>query len=105
MVGAIPLLVKKIDLSGKELAVIGGEISSRGGVALLASGTERITVTLMSGTSKVNACEIIGQVCSILGGKGGGSATMAQGGGPDVQQLDLAMKIGKDRIMEALRGH
>jgi len=104
MINGTPLLIRKIDLSGKELAAIGGEISGKGGVALLASGSERATVLLMSGTGKVNAGEIIGQVCSLLGGKGGGSGTMAQGGGPDVRQLDLALKVGRERILEALQG-
>ena len=99
-----PLLVRQIVLSGKELAAIGGEISGKGGVALLANRSEPATVLLMSGTEKVNAGEIIGQVCSLLGGKGGGSRTMAQGGGPEVQQVDLALKVGRERILEALRG-
>jgi len=104
MVNGIPVLVRHLDLSGKELAAIGGELSGKGGVALLASGTDRATVLLMSGSEKVNAGEIIGQVCSLLGGKGGGSSTMAQGGGPGVQHLDLALKEGRNRILGALRG-
>ncbi len=104
MVNGIPVLVRHLDLSGKELAAIGGELSGKGGVALLASGTDRATVLLMSGSEKVNAGEIIGQVCLLLGGKGGGSSTMAQGGGPGVQHLDLALKEGRNRILGALRG-
>jgi alanyl-tRNA synthetase len=52
----------------------------------------------------VNAGEIIGQVCGMLGGKGGGKPSMAQGGGPDAAQLDLALKVGRERIIAALRG-
>ncbi len=50
----------------------------------------------------MNAGEIIGQVCVLLGGKGGGSETMAQGGGPAVDQIDLALKVGKERIFSGL---
>jgi len=56
----------------------------------------------MSGSGKVNSGEIIGQVCAILGGKGGGSPTLAQGGGPDIDKIELALKVGKERIFSAL---
>ena len=52
----------------------------------------------------MNAGEIISQVCSLLGGKGGGKPTLAQGGGPDADQLDLALKVGRERIIAALYG-
>ena len=55
------------------------------------------------GDSRVNAGEIIGQVCSLLGGKGGGKPSMAQGGGPDVEKLDLALDVGRERIIAALQ--
>ncbi len=43
-------------------------------------------------------------VCGMLGGKGGGRPSMAQGGGPDAAQLDLALKVGHERIIAALKG-
>ena len=33
-----------------------------------------------------------------------GKATMAQGGGPEINQLDLALKVGRERIIAALHG-
>ncbi|HRX33998.1 MAG TPA: DHHA1 domain-containing protein [Methanoregulaceae archaeon] len=50
----------------------------------------------------MNAGEIIGRICILLGGKGGGSRTMAQGGGPDRDQVDLALKVGREQISAAL---
>jgi hypothetical protein len=29
---------------------------------------------------------------------------MAQGGGPDVNQIDLSLKVGRERIIAALHG-
>jgi alanyl-tRNA synthetase len=52
----------------------------------------------------VNAGEIIGQVCELLGGKGGGKPSLAQGGGPNIAQLDLALKVGRERIIAVLHG-
>jgi alanyl-tRNA synthetase len=102
-VGTIPVVVKRIDLPQKELALLATSISEKGGVALLAGAGDSVRVVLASGDSRVNAGDIIGQVCGMLGGKGGGKPSMAQGGGPDAAQLDLALKVGRERIIAALR--
>jgi alanyl-tRNA synthetase len=101
-VGTIPVVVKRIDLPQKELALLAASVSEKGGVALLAGSGDSVRVVLASGDSRVNAGDIIGQVCSMLGGKGGGKPSMAQGGGPDAAQLDLALKVGRERIIAAL---
>jgi alanyl-tRNA synthetase len=103
-VGGIPVVIKRIDLSPKELSVLAAAVSAKGGVALLAGSGESVRVVLASGSEKVNAGEIIGQVCELLGGKGGGKQAMAQGGGPDAGKLDLALKVGRERIIAALHG-
>jgi len=100
----IPVVVKHIALPPKELALLAASVSEKGGIALLAGSGESVRVVLASGDSRVNAGEIIGQVCSILGGKGGGKPGMAQGGGPDAAQLDLALNVGRERIVAALKG-
>jgi len=102
VVGNTPVLVRRIDLSGKELATIGQEIAARGGVALLASGSDQATVLLMSGSDRVNAGELIKDVCAVLGGKGGGSPAMARGGGPAVEKIEEALAIGKQKIIASL---
>ena len=100
----IPVVVKHIALPPKELALLAASVSEKGGIALLAGSGESVRVVLASGDSRVNAGEIIGQVCSILGGKGGGKPGMAQGGGPDAAQLALALNVGRERIVAALKG-
>ncbi len=72
-------------------------------MALLATTGETARIVLASGDKRVDAGEIIGQVCSLLGGKGGGKPSMAQGGGPDVEKLDLALNVGRERIIAALQ--
>jgi alanyl-tRNA synthetase len=103
-VQGIPVVIRRIDLPPRELAALAGSVSEKGGVALLASSGETVRVVLASGDSRVNAGEIIGQVCGLLGGKGGGKATVAQGSGPDHQKLDLALNVGRERIIAALHG-
>jgi alanyl-tRNA synthetase len=100
----VAVVIRRIDLPAKELAALATSISDKGGVALIAGTGDTVRVVLTSGDSRVNAGEIISQVCSLLGGKGGGKPTMAQGGGPDANQLDLALKVGRERIIAALHG-
>ena len=102
--GGIMVVIKRIDLPQKELAQLATSVSEKGGVALLIGVGETVRVVLTSGEPRVNAGDIIGQVCSLLGGKGGGKPTMAQGGGPDAGQIDLALKVGRERIIAALQG-
>ncbi|HSQ94134.1 MAG TPA: alanine--tRNA ligase [Methanoregula sp.] len=102
-VAGIPVVVKRIDLPQKELSLLAVSVSEKGGIALLAGVGESVRVVLASGDQRVNAGDIIGQVCGMLGGKGGGKPAMAQGGGPDASQLDLALKVGRERIIAALR--
>lgn len=104
MVDGLPLVVRRIDLPARDLATIASRVSEKGGVALLVGGQDQAHVVLMSGAGQVNAGEIIGQVCILLGGKGGGSPSMARGGGPKTEQVDLALRVGKERILAALHG-
>jgi alanyl-tRNA synthetase len=101
-VSGIAVVIKRIDLPAKELTALALSISEKGGIALLAGAGDTARVVLTSANPQVNAGEIITQVCSILGGKGGGKPTMAQGGGPNVNQIDLALKVGRERIIAAL---
>jgi alanyl-tRNA synthetase len=101
--GCVDIVIKRIDLPQKELALLAVSVSEKGGVALLAGAGDSVRVVLASGNPRVNAGEIISQVCSLLGGKGGGKPALAQGGGPDVNQMDLALNVGRERILAALR--
>lgn len=103
-IGGVAVVIRRLDLPAKELAALATSISDKGGVALIAGAGDTVRVVLTSGDSRVNAGEIITQVCSLLGGKGGGKPAMAQGGGPDANQLDLALKVGRERIIAALHG-
>jgi len=55
-----------------------------GKIALVVSVTQDLT-------SKIKAGDLVGYVAKQIGGKGGGRADMAQGGGTDVNQLDSAL--------------
>jgi alanyl-tRNA synthetase len=103
-INGVAVVIKRIDLPAKELSALGASVAENGGVALIAGVGDTVRVVLTSGEPRVNAGEIISQVCSLLGGKGGGKPTLAQGGGPNADQLDLALKVGRERIIAALYG-
>ena len=103
-INGVAVVIKRIDLPAKELSALAANVAENGGVALIAGVGDTVRVVLTSGEPRVNAGEIISQVCSLLGGKGGGKPTLAQGGGPDADQLDLALKVGRERIIAALYG-
>jgi alanyl-tRNA synthetase len=100
----VAVVIRRIDLPQKELLLLATSVSEKGGVALLAGTGDTVRIVLASGDSRVNCGEIISQVCALLGGKGGGKPAMAQGCGPDASQLDLALKVGRERIFAALQG-
>ena len=77
-------------------------ISDMGGIAILLAGGETARAVVSSGTPKIKAGELIAAVCSVLGGKGGGKPTLAQGGGPDVSRIDEALAAGENFIKTAL---
>jgi alanyl-tRNA synthetase len=70
-------------------------------VVLLGSETGKLVAAVgKSGLEKgVKARSIIKAAAKMLGGGGGGRPELAQGGGPDVEKLDEAMRAG----MEAMR--
>ncbi|MDI6902250.1 MAG: alanine--tRNA ligase [Methanocellales archaeon] len=46
----------------------------------------------------INADVIVREMCKEVGGSGGGSPELAQGGGPDVEKLDQALKKGLELV-------
>jgi alanyl-tRNA synthetase len=105
IIEGIAVVVRRIDLPAKDLTTIASQVSGHGGVALLmAKNGERAEAIISSGIPQVNAGEIIGQISSLLEGKGGGNAALARGGGSKVDQIELALKVGRERIAAAIHG-
>jgi alanyl-tRNA synthetase len=104
MIGGIPVTVRTIDASPKELVALATGIANRGGIALIAGGNERVHVVVASGVSTVHAGDVVQKVCAILGGKGGGKPGLAQGGGPEKDRLEEALGAGRDMIVALING-
>jgi alanyl-tRNA synthetase len=103
LIRGVPVVVRRLDLPAKDLMAIATQVSGKGGVALfLSKNGERVDAVITSGVAAVNAGEIIGQVTGLLDGKGGGTTALGRGGGPATEQMELAIKVGRERIMAAL---
>ncbi len=104
IINGVQVVVRRLDLPAKDLLAIATSVSAKGGVAFFLSKTgDRIDAVISSGTAAVNAGEIIGQVTGLLGGKGGGSPALGRGGGPAIGQMELALKVGRERVTAALK--
>ena len=103
-VDGVRVVVRQVDATQKELVALATTVADEGGVALFASVNGNVKVVATSGAPAVNAADIVREVCSILGGKGGGKPNLAQGAGPDVSRLEQALEHGRNQILETLHG-
>ena len=98
-VKGVPVIAQKIENYGsKELRVAVDNLKSRmpSVVVVLGSATEDGKVNLIAAVSKdlvakVKAGDLIREIASYVGGKGGGRPDMAQAGGTDAANLDKAL--------------
>jgi alanyl-tRNA synthetase len=106
-IGGVKLLATRADVADpKALRDVADQLRDklRSGIVVLA-GVEGDKVALVAMvtadlTTRFNAGKIIGEIARELGGKGGGRADMAQGGGMHPERLDEALR----RVQERLRG-
>jgi len=99
LVGNINVLATKImDADNKALLGLGDQLKNKlkNSVIVLASiSNDKVIVCAFVSsnlTTQIKAGDLVKQVCSIIDGKGGGRADIAQGGGTNVAKLDEALK-------------
>ncbi len=98
IVDGVKILAARADVTdAKALRDVADQLRSKlgSGVVILA-GVEGEKVSLVAAVTadlveRYNAGKIIGELAKKLGGKGGGRADMAQGGGTDATNLDAAL--------------
>jgi alanyl-tRNA synthetase len=82
--------------------------NKRGSSAVLLATVENGKVTLVAGMSRdvvdrgVKAGDLIKEICSLVGGRGGGRPDMAQGGGNDPKGLPKALDRAREWLGEKL---
>ena len=108
-VGGIKLVAARLEgIDGKELREAVDQLKSRLGdaVIVLASASEG-KVALVAGVQgkalgRIKAGELLAHVAAQIGGKGGGRADMAQGGGQDGPALIAALAGIRDWVAQRL---
>ena len=97
-IDGVKLVTSRYDgIEVKNLRMIMDRVKERvgSGVVVLGSATDGKATLLCTVSNdlidRINAGDIIRKLSPLVGGKGGGKANMAQGGGTDVDQLDTAL--------------
>lgn len=89
------------DKDAEELRILANKIVEREpAIALLGSkagGAARL-VFARSSSLAGDMGELMRQACDLLGGRGGGRAEMAQGGGPKMDKLEEAINLAAEKI-------
>lgn len=85
----------------EELRLLASKITAQEpSVALLGArdeGRARLVFARSESLSH-NMGELLAEACQLLGGRGGGRPELAQGGGPDAERLDEAIRIAAEKI-------
>jgi alanyl-tRNA synthetase len=106
-VGETSLLAARADLAVESLKRLADLVEEKAcpAVVLLVgeAGGRGITVAKASkGLSAVDAGALVRTMASCLGGRGGGNCLFAQGGGPNVAELEKALAAGLTAARESL---
>ncbi len=105
-VGDVRVVASTLELEIKDLIQIANELTSEPGVVVvLTSGTDgagKVVVARSANVEKVHAGEIVKQIAGLMGGKGGGKPTMAQGGGPEGAKAKPAAEAGLTLVKKQL---
>ncbi len=99
-----PVVVQRIDADSDELRATANALVDEGKVAVLGSGAGGSAQFVVGVPDDVdlNAGELVGQLAGRVGGGGGGPADFAQGGGPNIDQLDETLEEAPDLLRQVL---
>ncbi len=90
-------VIQRIDADMDELRAQANALVEQGQIAVLGSGADGATfVVAVPDDVDVNAGQVVGELAGRVGGGGGGPPDFAQGGGPNVEQLDDALEQAPD---------
>jgi len=101
------LIGGRVDLSAEQLKDLADalEEKARPAAVLLVSDVDGSGIAVCKrsdGLDAIDAGATIRTVAGALGGGGGGAKEFAQGGGPNVGNLDAALELGLDALRDAL---
>ena len=110
-IGGIKVLAARLDTAdGKTLRTTMDQLKNKlGAAAIILAGVDGDKVALVAGVTKaesqrVKAGDMLSMVARQIGGKGGGRADMAQGGGGDPAGVPAALKSVNAWVAQQLQG-
>ncbi|MGH8135553.1 MAG: alanine--tRNA ligase, partial [Steroidobacteraceae bacterium] len=108
-VNVLATLIEGADSQSLREAVDSLKDRLQSAVIVLATVNGEGKVTLVAGVTpdlvaRVQAGELVGQVASLVGGRGGGRPEFAQGGGSDATKLPAALAAVRELVAEKLAG-
>lgn len=102
-IGDRTAVVDRLDTDVDELRATANAIAEEGSIAVLGSGESGAQfVVAVPDDVAVNAGEVVGELAAKVGGGGGGPPDFAQGGGPNVEDLDAALEDAPDVLRQVL---
>jgi alanyl-tRNA synthetase len=102
-VGDATAVVQRLDADMDELRATANALAEEGKIAVIGSGESgaQFVVAVPDGVG-VNAGDVVGELAAKVGGGGGGPPDFAQGGGPNVEDLDDALEDAPDVLRQVL---
>jgi alanyl-tRNA synthetase len=115
-------LARAVDVKGVRLVTLRADALERGqlrtlvdnlkqklgeGVVVVASAQPEDKVALIAGvtaglTKRIQAGKLVGAVAKLVGGSGGGKPEIAEAGGKEIAQIDVALKAAAGIVGELL---
>jgi alanyl-tRNA synthetase len=95
-------------VGGGQLRQLADEMLKKvsGGVVLLASDNDgKAQLVVKSAVKAVHAGKLVGEMATIVGGRGGGKPDMAMAGGKDTSQLEAALEKGLTLLRESVNAN
>lgn len=104
--------VKVVSYTGpdemKDLLGLAKELTKNPGVVCVLgsgeAGSGKLVVARSDDVEKVNAGKAVSEAAPVMGGKGGGKPQMAQGGGPDGEKAEAAVRRATELVKGMLQG-
>jgi len=98
-VDSVMLFAGRLDMGTEELKMMADILAAealRAVVLLIGNDGNRAVAVckVTANIKKVVAGKVVKEIAALLGGGGGGSRTFAQGGGPEANKIDVALKKG-----------
>jgi alanyl-tRNA synthetase len=105
--GGVSLVTGRLDMGVEAMKALADLLEDRARPAVILlvgdiEGQGRVTCKVSKRVDTIDAGALTREVATVLGGRGGGNRSFAQGSGPDVSKLKVALERGRSLVRAAL---